>query len=353
MLLSIRICAKYVGKNVLYADIIYVRAAEVYPVRGSLSKDPTKRSKSRYESDFVWNQNWKEALEYQDEVQRQLSAKEMKEQDDSRGFLSLSQKVDLNDMTIDLSSQLRPKQPPNKEKEENKIKSQKSISQQGYPTIPPSRIESKSWGRGARYSINPVAPPPSAGEAEEAAARLEIERERYEELKRELQQWAVALTAACLAATYVFYGREVAASYGVGALGGLFYLRLLSKSVDAVGAGGLGGALGQPRLLIPVILTLGYNRFNHSPIHESLGLTLQLLPMLAGFFTYKGAVISRQAVVLFGQLSSTLDGGEKMNAGKLTASKVSRSNFKQEASSGERSDVTSVDRAFTKRILEG
>lgn len=53
--------------------------------------------------------------------------------------------------------------------------------------------------------------------------------------------------------------RDVAASYGVGALGGLIYLRLLNRSVDSVG-GGVGGALGQPRLLIPVILALGYNR---------------------------------------------------------------------------------------------
>lgn len=53
--------------------------------------------------------------------------------------------------------------------------------------------------------------------------------------------------------------RDVAASYGVGALGGLLYLRLLNRSVDGVG-GGLAGALGQQRLLIPIILALGYNR---------------------------------------------------------------------------------------------
>ena len=54
--------------------------------------------------------------------------------------------------------------------------------------------------------------------------------------------------------------RDVAASYGVGALGGLVYLRLLNRSVDGVG-GGLAGALGQQRLLIPIILALGYNRW--------------------------------------------------------------------------------------------
>lgn len=155
------------------------------------------------------------------------------------------------------------------------------------------------------------------------AAKVEAERQRYEELKAELQAWAAGLTVACLAATFAFYGRcggrlgaaarvrgvgnavcraqqissvklggryathtgaclesptsppligpschplrparDVAASYGVGALGGLVYLRLLNRSVDSVG-GGMGGALGQPRLLIPVVLALGYNRCEH------------------------------------------------------------------------------------------
>jgi hypothetical protein len=46
----------------------------------------------------------------------------------------------------------------------------------------------------------------------------------------------------------------------VGALGGLFYLRLLGRSVDGIGGGGGGGGLAQPRLLIPVILVLVFNR---------------------------------------------------------------------------------------------
>lgn len=53
--------------------------------------------------------------------------------------------------------------------------------------------------------------------------------------------------------------QDVAASYAVGAVGGLLYLRLLGRSVDSVGGGG-GGGLGQPRLLIPVILVLVFNR---------------------------------------------------------------------------------------------
>ena len=54
--------------------------------------------------------------------------------------------------------------------------------------------------------------------------------------------------------------QDTAASYGLGAVGGLMYLRLLNRSVDGMGASFLGAAGGQARLLIPVILALAYNR---------------------------------------------------------------------------------------------
>ena len=54
--------------------------------------------------------------------------------------------------------------------------------------------------------------------------------------------------------------QEVAASYSFGAVGSLVYLRLLNRSVDSVGGFSVGAALGQPRLLIPIILTAAYNR---------------------------------------------------------------------------------------------
>lgn len=50
-------------------------------------------------------------------------------------------------------------------------------------------------------------------------------------------------------------------SYAVGAVGSFVYLRMLNRSVEGMTGGGLGGALGQPRLLIPIVLALGYNRY--------------------------------------------------------------------------------------------
>ena len=54
--------------------------------------------------------------------------------------------------------------------------------------------------------------------------------------------------------------QETAASYGLGAVGSLVYLRMLNRSIDSVG--GMGAALSQPRLLVPVILTGTFNRYD-------------------------------------------------------------------------------------------
>jgi hypothetical protein len=59
--------------------------------------------------------------------------------------------------------------------------------------------------------------------------------------------------------------------------------------------GGGGGGAGAPRLLIPVILALSYNRWNQLYAGDA-GVTLQLIPELLGFFTYKLAVVARQGV---------------------------------------------------------
>ena len=139
--------------------------------------------------------------------------------------------------------------------------------------------------------------------------------------------------------------RDVAASYGAGALGGLVYLNLLNKTLEgfAGGGGSAAAAAGQPRLLIPVILTLGYNRYN-TLLAADTGLTLQLLPMLVGFFTYKGAVVARQSLALFSELSSGYS-----SSGGSSGSGVGRA----EDGEGGGDEAASVDRAFANKVLRG
>ena len=52
----------------------------------------------------------------------------------------------------------------------------------------------------------------------------------------------------------------MALSYAVGAVLSVVYLNMLNRSIDAVGASEGGSAAAQPRLLIPIILAMGYNR---------------------------------------------------------------------------------------------
>lgn len=80
-------------------------------------------------------------------------------------------------------------------------------------------------------------------------------------------------------------------------------------------------------------------RYN-SLVAEETGLTLQLLPMLVGFFTYKLAVVAKQSLVLFGELAAGSQG---------TGGEGGSGDGGKGDEGGD--DVTSVDRAFRKRVL--
>lgn len=260
----------------------------------------------------MWNSNWKDAMDYNDSLIEQQQQKKKKkeqasEQGDSlppgaKGTLSLSQvKKDLNDINVDLSEVLMKKKSDDTDRSNipivQVVNTNKKKKKEGRDATLQRKTqrESRAWGRSDRYSKKPMAPSRSAAEE---SALLEDEEEsqaRYEVLKKELYLWTIGLTAFSFGCTVVFYGRDVGASYGVGALGGFLYLSSLSRSMDSFGTGF--GSAGSPRLLIPIILALGYNRYN-TLVSESSGLHLELLPMLVGFFTYKVAVVAKQGLEL-------------------------------------------------------
>ncbi|KAL4427151.1 hypothetical protein ABPG77_001155 [Micractinium sp. CCAP 211/92] len=326
-------------------------SAEVLPVKSGLGGGDVSKRGGRWESDFIWNKDWAKQLDYQEAQRKQREEEERKAKEgakqEGKGFLSLTSKVDLNSMDVDLSEQLRVRKRSSTQASTSAPAGQSAAPPRRRPpvkfaSIPPTRVEQRNWERSGKYSRKVVAATPTNEVDQDAlAAKVAAERARYDELKAELQAWAAGLTVACLAATFAFYGRDVAASYGVGALGGLIYLRLLNRSVDGVG-GGLGGAVGQPRLLIPVILALGYNRYN-TLVADQTGLTLELLPMLLGFFTYKGAVFAKQSLELFGELASGTSGSGSGGEGGQ--------GDQDGGSGGSGVDVTSVDRAFRRRML--
>ncbi|KAL3146933.1 hypothetical protein ABBQ38_014904 [Trebouxia sp. C0009 RCD-2024] len=274
--------------------------AQVYIPRGGQDNtDVTKRG-GRYTSDFVWNTKW------QDQLDRQ-AAREQEELAESEapppaGALSFSRVSGLQSMDVDLTEQLKEA----KVKYEQRMKdaaeaAAAATARREEADKTPSSGEVRRWQRSGRYSRKavPVASV-SMKSAEALAAQQAAEAAEYQRLQAELQTWCQGTALACLLATFIFYSKETAASYGLGAVGSLVYLRMLNRSID--GVGGVGAALGQPRLLVPVILTATFNRWNTLAAPD-VGLTLQLLPMLLGFFTYKAAVITKTGLSLLDSLS--------------------------------------------------
>jgi len=360
------------------------------------TSDPLKKG-GKWDEEFIWNTNWQGYMDFEaDKVRQRQEALEAMESGEFNsnsnpdgtpkpGALGLSRLNSLNDVNVDLSEELQAAAAAAAERSRRRRvvageetttttttttveESLSSSSSSSEPSVdnfviprdangrplkptpmlrtgdtfaakPASQSDSRRWSRSTKFTKSSVRP--VLANSEEAQAEREAEQEedriRYEKLKTELQSWTLGLTVAVGGACAAFYSRDVTASYLVGALGGVFYLRLLNRTVDAVGGDSLGGAAGgSARLLIPAVLVLGFNRFNEFKAEE-LGMHLELLPGLAGFFTYKMAVIGRQSVALANEMLGRGDGeGDRADTDK----------------SGD-GDATSVDRAFTNKILRG
>ena len=102
----------------------------------------------------------------------------------------------------------------------------------------------------------------------------------------------------------------------------------------------MNSAIGQPRLLIPVVLALTYNRWN-TLYAADYGLTLNLYGMLVGFFTYKLAVVGRQGLQLLSDLS----------APQQAASGASGAGEGGEGGDEDGGDAMSLDRIFVRKVM--
>lgn len=301
--------------------------AEVYSKAGE-KFDPAKKG-GRYKPEFIWNVKWQEALAREESLQRRVDEARAQPKEQPTGFLSFSRVSELNSLDTDLTDVLVRKQ-----REEAELKA--ALAAKGPAKAPPkprtraaavaaaaapgapnfTRKEVARLGRTTRAAARAAAAVvPVIPELDEERAKVaEAERVRYEEQKLQQALLTVVFTAAGAAMTFSLYTREVAASYLVGALGGFIYLRLLSKSVDGMGASGslangLSSLGGQQRLLIPVVLTLVFNRWNYL-YASTYGLELELLPILVGFFTYKLALITVQAKEVYDGLGPPAKSGD-------------------------------------------
>ncbi|KAI7744527.1 hypothetical protein M8C21_014591 [Ambrosia artemisiifolia] len=198
-------------------------------------------------------------------------------------------------MEIDLSKKLTTSNPII-EKQVKASQGMGTVSRKWRPA--PTRREQDKWDRatkaatgGSDVMFRELRRP--KGDPKLLAAKS---REQYVKLKNKMQILTLAIGGVGLVSAYVSYTPEIAASYGAGLIGSLVYMRMLGNSIDGMADGARGvikGAIGQPRLLVPVALVMIYNRWNGIIVPEYGLMHLELIPMLVGFFTYKIATFTQ------------------------------------------------------------
>eukprot|EP00667_Euglena_gracilis_P012613 EG_transcript_12971 len=103
--------------------------------------------------------------------------------------------------------------------------------------------------------------------------------EAYQKLKQELSTLTATFAAVGAVTAFVLYGKDTGISAAIGGVGGLIYSRLLARKAE--------DDKGAPTLLIPAALfalTVSWKKYAGP---ERFGVDLQLLPVIAGFLSYR------------------------------------------------------------------
>jgi len=114
---------------------------------------------------------------------------------------------------------------------------------------------------------------------ESSGETLQDASNEYVQLQRRIFKLTLVVSGLFVCFTAIIVGIHSSISLLVGALFGLIYLRLLSRSIGYLGISSL--SVGKAQLLVPVVLVLVVTR---SP-------QLELLPALIGFLLYKPSLI--------------------------------------------------------------
>ncbi|KAI3440806.1 uncharacterized protein J3R85_003268 [Psidium guajava] len=220
---------------------------------------------------FIWNKDFVGRFKrmIQDPPSASLGSSSVKEE--SAGFLSLNRVMSLDSLEVDLSKDLGPI----------------SKTELEQPVRPPSK---RSGSGSPKWRLAPTRREQDKRPQADPKVLAAQSKEEYMKLKRKLQTLTLSIGGIGLVSAYVSYTPETAASFGVGFLGSLIYVRMLGKSIDSMADGAKGlikGSIGQPRLLVPVALVMIFNRWNEILVPEFGYMHLELIPMLVGFFTYK------------------------------------------------------------------
>jgi len=110
-------------------------------------------------------------------------------------------------------------------------------------------------------------------------ASAENGMESFSRLQVRLMLATVIVSVVAILFAAFYFDLFVARSLLVGAVAGLFYLRLLARSVARLGGGSR--QVGRFQLVVPIVLIVSAARFPQ----------LDLLPAFVGFLLYKPALI--------------------------------------------------------------
>ena len=133
-------------------------------------------------------------------------------------------------------------------------------------------------------SLGPQANAEIPSESKTSESKTEARRhvdpmDDYVRLQQRLMMATLAVSAAAVPLSWIFFGGSAAARLLLGACSGLLYLRLLARSVARLGKGSR--SVGRFQLLVPVLLVIAALRIP----------AIELLPALAGFVLYKPALL--------------------------------------------------------------
>ncbi|CAI5961174.1 unnamed protein product [Closterium sp. NIES-65] len=273
--------------------------------------------------EYIWNTEWKKTVTVDDADKNKAAAEDpiasaVSSNDPGTsdgGFLSLGRSLALDSMDVDLSAELNRPSKATLEKQVEAARRAAGMQAQQASSegkikwrYAPTTKEERQWAEANRKSAKMVM---AFVEKEEPLTPQQIaerERQQYEKLKQSLVLTTLGLGVVFTGTAAVLYSPEVAVSYAVGAVGSLVYVRMLSSSVEALGAnsvqGAVRGAVGQPRLLVPVVLVMAFNRWNEILVPQYGAVPLELIPMLVGFFTYKAATITQALQDMLAPLAS-------------------------------------------------
>ncbi|KAJ8561094.1 hypothetical protein K7X08_027284 [Anisodus acutangulus] len=258
--------------------------------------------------DFIWNKEFMGRMKKYVQDPQEKGSSPAKEE--ASGFLSLNRVMSLDSMEIDLTEKLVAPSKPILDPVVEESQASVTASRKWRPA--PTRREQEKWDRAAKAATggSEVLLRETRRSKEDPNILAARSEEQYLKLKDKLQFLTLGIGGVGIVSACVSYSPEIAASYGAGLLGSLMYMRMLGNSVDSIRTDGpkalIKGAAGQPRLLVPVVLVMIYNRWNGILAAEYGLMHLELIPMLVGFFTYKIATFA-QAI----EEAVTVVGGKK------------------------------------------